>query len=82
MQYLSDIESLNEFDIPEMMSTSRLGWVNGTFMPYEKDVIFDNEDNLRTLFEAIHCEGSYKKWLKCVCDERKNKRIELLFMDQ
>ena len=78
VQYLSDIESLNEFDIPEMMSTSRLGWVNGTFMPYEKDVIFDNEDNLRTLFEAIHSEGSYKKWLKCVCDERKHKRIELL----
>lgn len=78
VQFLSDIESLNEDDIPELMSTSRLGWVNGSFMPYEQSVIFDNEDNLRTLFEAIHKEGSYKTWLECVQNERKSKRIELL----
>lgn len=78
VQFLSDIEALNEDNIPELMSTSRLGWVNGSFMPYERSVIFDNEDNLRTLFEAIHKEGSYKTWLECVCNERKNKRIELL----
>ena len=78
VQFLSDIESLNEDDIPELMSTSRLGWVNGSFMPYEQSVIFDNEDNLRSIFEAIHTEGSYKVWRKCICDERKNKRIELL----
>lgn len=78
VQFLSDIESLNEDDIPELMSTSRLGWVNGSFMPYEQSVIFDNEDNLRPLFEAIHKEGSYKTWLECVQNERKNKRIELL----
>lgn len=78
VQYLSDIEALNEEDIPELMSTSRLGWVNGSFMPYEQSVIFDNEDNLRTLFESIHKEGSYKVWLECVQNERKNKRIELL----
>lgn len=78
VQYLSDIEALNEDEIPELMSTSRLGWVNGSFMPYEQSVIFDNEDNLRTLFESIHKEGSYKVWLECVRNERKNKRIELL----
>ena len=78
VQYLSDIESLNEFDIPELMSTSRLGWVNGSFMPYEESVIFDNEDNLRTLFDAIKQEGFYDTWLECVNNERKNKRIELL----
>lgn len=79
VQYLSDIESLNEFDIPELMSTSRLGWVNGSFMPYEESVIFDNEDNLRTLFDAIQQnEGKYSTWLECVNNERKNKRIELL----
>jgi len=78
VQYLSDIEALNELEIPEMMSTSRLGWVNGSFMPYEQTVIFDNEDNLRTLFESIHKQGSYKVWKECVCTERKNRRIELL----
>lgn len=78
VQFLSDIESLNEDAIPEMMSTSRLGWVNGSFMPYEQKVIFDNEDNLRTLFEAIHPEGSFRVWKECVMAERQNKRIEVL----
>lgn len=78
VQYLSDIEALNEDDIPERMSTSRLGWVNGSFMPYEQSVIFDSEDNLRTLFDSIHKEGSYKTWSECIREERKNKRIELL----
>lgn len=78
VQYLSDIESLNEFDITEKKSTSRLGWVEGTFMPYEDDVIFDNENNVSTLFASIHNEGIYTKWLECVKDQRKNKKIELL----
>ena len=78
VQYLSDIESLNEFDISEKNSTSRLGWINGSFMPYEDGVIFDNENNVLTLFESIHTAGSYKTWLECINAERKNKRMELL----
>lgn len=78
VRYLSDVEALNEFDIPEKRSTSRLGWVSGTFMPYEEDVIFDNENNVMTLFEAIKSCGSRSKWLECVKEQRKNKRIELL----
>lgn len=78
VRYLSDVESLNEFDIPEKRSTSRLGWVSGTFMPYEEDVIFDNENNVMTLFESIKSCGSRSKWLECVKEQRKSKRIELL----
>ena len=78
VRYLSDVESLNEFDIPEKRSTSRLGWVSGTFMPYEEDVIFDNENNVMTLFESIKSCGSRNKWLECVKEQRQNKRIELL----
>lgn len=78
VRYLSDVESLNEFDIPEKRSTSRLGWVSGTFMPYEEDVIFDNENNVMTLFESIKSVGNRKKWFDCVKEQRTNKRIELL----
>lgn len=78
VRYLSDVEALNEFDIPEKRSTSRLGWVSGTFMPYEEDVIFDNENNVMTLFDSIKNVGSRKKWFDCVKEQRTNKRIELL----
>ena len=78
IQYLSDVEALNEFDIPENRSTSRLGWINGSFMPYEEDVIFDNENNVLTLFESIHSCGDYDTWLACIKEQRKYKRMELL----
>lgn len=78
VQYLSDIESLNEDQISERKSTSRLGWVEGTFMPLENDVIFDNENNVSTLFNSIHESGYFTKWIECIKNQRKNKRIELL----
>jgi len=79
VQYLSDIEALNEDNIGEQNSTSRLGWVgDGLFLPYEANVVFDNENNVGTLYNSIVRSGSYDKWLDCVKAERKNKRKELL----
>lgn len=79
VQYLSDIEALNEEEIGEQNSTSRLGWVgDGLFLPYEANVVFDNENNVGTLYNSIVRSGTYDKWLNCVKAERKNKRKELL----
>lgn len=78
VQYLSDIEALNEDVIVERKSTSRLGWIDDSFMPFDGDVIFDNENNVGTLFNSICVSGLYDKWLKCVKDQRKSRRIELL----
>ena len=78
VQYLSDIEALNEDVIIERKSTSRLGWIDDSFMPFDGDVIFDNENNVGTLFNSICVSGSYEKWLKCVNEQRKSHRIETL----
>lgn len=78
VQYLSDIEALNEDVIVERKSTSRLGWIDNSFMPFDGDVIFDNENNVGTLFNSICVIGSYDKWLKCVKEQRKSSRIETL----
>ena len=79
VQYLSDIEALNEEEIGEQNATSRLGWVgDGLFLPYEANVVFDNENNVGTLYNSIVRSGTYDKWLNCVKAERKNKRKELL----
>lgn len=78
VQYLSEIEALNPDDIKEQTSTSRLGWIGDTFMPYGTDVIFDNEQNLMSLFKSISSVGSRQKWYELVKDIRKAKRIEAL----
>lgn len=78
VQYLSDIEALNPDDIREQTSTSRLGWIGDTFMPYGKDIIFDNEQNLISLFNSIKQIGSRQIWYDMVKDIRKAGRIEAL----
>lgn len=78
VRYLSDIESNNPDDIKEQTSTSRLGWIGDEFMPYGEDVIFDNEQNLLSLFNSIKQVGNRQIWYECARDIRKKGRIEAL----
>ena len=78
VQYLADIEAENPDDVSEQTSTSRLGWIGDTFMPYGENIIFDNEQNLMSLFNSIKQVGSRQRWYDCIKDIRKKKRIEVL----
>lgn len=78
VKYLSDIEALNEDEIIEQVSTSRLGWIGETFMPYGNDIVFDNEDNLRSLFKSINQVGDRNTWYEVIKSVRQGKRIEIL----
>lgn len=77
VQYLSDIEALNEDKITEQVSTSKLGWINGEFMPYGHDVIFDNEQNLKSLFDSIIPSGDRDKWFELVKEQRKIGKLDV-----
>nr|WP_308743493.1 DUF927 domain-containing protein [uncultured Anaerocolumna sp.] len=76
VQYLADIESMNDSLIPEQLSTSKLGWLNKGFVPYDDSVIFDNDDNLSGAFKSIQSCGSYTKWLDLMHKIRKSDRLE------
>ncbi len=78
VQYLADIESNNPDDIREQTSTSRLGWIGQEFMPYGEDVIFDNEQNLLSLFNSIRQVGNRQLWYECVKEIRQQGRLEAL----
>ena len=78
VRYLADIEAENPDDVTEQTSTSRLGWIGETFMPYGDNIIFDNEQALMSLFNSIQQLGSRQRWYECVKDIRAKKRIELL----
>ena len=81
VNYLTDLEALNPGEIIEHTSTSRLGWIGDTFMPYGEDIIFDNENNLKSLFESIPREngvGNRAAWYDLVKQIRKEGRIENL----
>lgn len=80
VRYLSDVENMNDDYIDIQTSTSKLGWHNNNFIPYDSDIIFDGDTRFRSLFEAIHEEGSEDVWMDHVLEIRKSGRIEAKFM--
>lgn len=76
VQYMSDMESMNEDFIIEQISTSKLGWINEEFMPYGSNIIFDNEQSFKTVFESVREHGSREKWYDLVKDIRSKQRVE------
>jgi hypothetical protein len=80
VKYLNDVESLNSDDIELKHSSSKLGWHEDMFLPYEGDIIFDGDTKFKNIFDAIHEEGSEDIWLEHVRAIRKSKRIEAKFL--
>lgn len=87
VQYLSDIEMMNPDRIREVASTSRLGFItrvleNGdverSFLPYDQEVVFDNELNTKALFDSIREVGSRELWYETVKEIRARKQSEVL----
>lgn len=87
VKYLADLEALNPDMIAEKISTSRLGWVDSVdvegnkikqFLPYQASVIFDNELNVKSLFDSIKIHGSREKWYKLIREIRAKKQPEVL----
>jgi len=76
VQYIADMKSYNSSTITEQISTSKLGWINNVFMPYDSGVIFDGDENFKSTFSSIVEYGSYEKWLDLIKKIRKGNRIE------
>lgn len=80
VKYLSDVENLNEDDIPVQMSSSKLGWIGEGFIPYDTDIVFDGDIQFRSVFESITCQGNKHVWIEYMKQLRKTKRIEIKFL--
>ncbi|HHX18983.1 MAG TPA: DUF927 domain-containing protein [Clostridiaceae bacterium] len=69
--FLQDVEAHNYELIPTIMSASRMGWVNGQFLPYDAEIMFDGEASFKALYDSIGSEGDYEEWLTVVRDARR-----------
>lgn len=79
VKYLSDVENLNDEEIPVQQSSSKLGWIGDGFIPYDTDIIFDGDMQFRQVYESIGCCGSWQEWLNHVKALRKTGRMEIKF---
>lgn len=79
VKYLSDVENLNDNFIRIKRSTSKFGWLNKDFIPFDGDIIFDGDMKFKQVSESVTTQGSYKTWLDHVRIVRARKRIESKF---
>ena len=86
VKYLADLEALNPEIVKEYTSTSRLGWIEykdhdnnmvKKFLPYQQEVVFDNELSMKTLFDSIKSSGKREKWYELLIKERARQKPEL-----
>ena len=80
MRYLADIEADNEGDIPLVLSSSKLGWVKESFLPYDTDIVFDGNAKFRQTYEAVKSSGDRAKWYSHIKQLRRSGRFEIKFL--
>lgn len=79
VKYLSDVENLNDNFIRIKRSTSKFGWLNKDFIPFDGDIIFDGDMKFKQVSESVTTQGDYKTWLNHAREVRARKRIESKF---
>ena len=80
VKYLADVENGNDDYINVQYSTSKLGWIDNDFIPYDTSIIFDGDMRFKTVFDSISERGSYEAWLDHIKELRATGRIELKFL--
>lgn len=82
VRYLADVENEGfvRGTIPERLSTAKMGWIDGKFMPYDCEYEFDAESQFRESFKAIGKKGKRDKWFSFMLEMRQKRRPELRFM--
>lgn len=64
VEYISDVVTLNPYDIPRHDSVSRMGWITPKkFMPYEESVQYDGDQAFTGLYDAITQKGDFDEWV-------------------
>lgn len=71
VRFLIELESYN--DLPLYHSTSKFGWMSEDFIPFDQEVVFDDESKFKELSNSLIECGSYAVWLDLVKKLRQNK---------
>ncbi len=80
VKYLADVENGNDDYIGVQYSTSKLGWIEGEFIPYDENIIFDGDSRFKQTFESVAQRGSEQAWINHMKELRATKRVEVKFL--
>lgn len=76
VRFLADFEYYNRANIPTRISTSKFGWIENEFMPYDAEIEYDAGENFKDIYESLQPKGDYKTWLDLMLNIRKSNRYE------
>lgn len=79
VNYLNDVIIMNQAKIPKKKSVSHVGWINGNFIPYTGNIIFDGETSYKPYYEAlVKSKGDYDLWKENISKFRENLIVRLI----
>lgn len=71
IQYISDMENMNYYLIPEKKSIGRFGYIpDEGFSPFVDGLIFDGDANFKAMFQTVRSRDSETKWLETAAEVR------------
>lgn len=71
IQYISDMENMNYYLIPEKKSIGRFGYIpDEGFSPFVDGLIFDGDANFKAMFQTVRSRGTEAKWLETAAEVR------------
>lgn len=76
VQYLAYVEAVNKDMIPVKTSTSRLGWHDTIFVPYDSSIEFDGNVKFRPILADLRPKGDRDIWYSNAKKIRAMERIE------
>ena len=79
--FLSDVENMNDSHIKVQYSTSKLGWIQNDFIPYDTEIVFDGDQRFRQTYDSVSERGNWKIWQSHMQKLRKSGRLEMKIYD-
>lgn len=80
VRFLSDVENMNDSHIKVQYSTSKLGWIQNDFIPYDTEIVFDGDQRFRQTYDSVSEHGNWEIWQSHMQKLRKSGRLEIKFM--
>lgn len=80
VRYLADVEAYNEAEIPLLSSSAKMGWIKDSFLPYDKNIVFDGNEKFKQVYDSIKSYGDRDKWYDHVRELRQSGKFEIKFL--
>ena len=71
---------MNYSHIKFQYSTSKLGWIQNDFIPYDTEIVFDGDQRFRQTYDSVSERGNWEIWQSHMQKLRKSGRLEIKFM--